>query len=328
MLPYVLEALKRQTFKDFDVVVVVKPSGDGTEQILNQQSNCLKITTVIQKSGHFVDACFLGAKNSTGDIIAFLDDDAIPEDNWLYETVELFRSSGAGAVTGDSIPAYLKNGKLEPIQEVEVPTVKSHYEFAWFGRPLKGLEEYKNSIADSGLVYERGNNAYWRKRGATKALPRGPSMAVLGSFMRGLDFPSSDWILGCAWEMMIGWNLHRQGYLMLYTPNARVYHIVHGRTASRDALNPRVDLLWAVEAELLFYRLYHNEPQFTLPNRLKSDLFRLGFTLKALKTNAPYYIGKIKGMLVGNVIGAKWVIYKTIGVTYSPIADLKKLRSK
>lgn len=328
LLPYVLAALKRQTFKDFDVVVVVKPSGDGTEQILTEESALLKITTVIQTSGHFVDACFLGAKNSTGDIIAFLDDDAIPENNWLKETVELFKRSGAGAVTGDSVPAFLRDEKLEPIEENEVPTVLSHYEWAWFGRPLKGLEEYKNSIADSGLVYERGNNAYWRKRGATKALPRGPSMAVSGPFMRGLDFPASDWILGCAWEMMVGWHLRKQGYLMLYSPNVRVFHIVHGRTASRDALNPRVDLLWAVEAELLFYRLYHTEPEFTVLKRLKSDLFRIAYTLKYMKSNSKFYVGKLKGMLVGNIIGAKWIVYKVIGVSYSPLGDLEKLRSK
>lgn len=328
LLVYVLDALKRQTFKDFDVTVVVKPSGDGTEELLKQQSANLKINMVLQTSGHFVDACFLGAKNSSGNIVAFLDDDAIPKDDWLEETVKIFRRTGAGAVTGDSIPVLLKNDQMQEIEEDEIPSVLSHYEFAWFGRPLSGLEEYKNSISDSGLVYERGNNAYWRKRGAAKALPRGPSMAVLGSFMRSLDFPASDWILGCAWEMMVGWHLRKQGFLMLYSPNVRVYHVVHGRTASRDSLNPRVDLLWAVEAELLFYRLYFAEPEFTIPKRLKSDLVRFVHTLKYMKTNSKYYLGKLKGMFVGNVIGAKWVIYKTIGSSYSPLLDLEKLRSK
>ncbi len=329
LLPYVLEALKIQTFKDFDVVVVVKPSGDGTEQILKQQSAYLPIKMVLQSSGHFVDACFLGAKKSTGKIIAFLDDDAVPENNWLEETIGLFNRSGVGAVTGDSISAFLRDGRLEPIEEEEISTVLlPHFEWAWFGRPLKGLEEYKNSIADSGLVYERGNNAYWRRRGAAKALPRGPSMAVLGSFMRNLDFPASDWILGCAWEMLVGWHLHRQGYQALFTPNVRVYHIVHGRTASRDALAPRVDLLWAVEAELLFYRLYGNEPQMSIFKRAKCDFFRACYTLKAMKSNSKFYVGKLKGMFVGNIIGAKWIIYKTIGASYSPLSDLKKLRSR
>lgn len=328
ILPHVLSALKRQSFRDFDVVVVVKPSGDGTEEILRQASIFLKINVVIQTKGHFVDACFLGAKNSTGDIVAFLDDDAVPADDWLEETVKIFERYGVASVTGDSFSVLLKNGKMKVIEEVEIPSVLSHYEFALFGRPLSGLEDYKNSIADSGLVYERGNNAYWRKRGAAKALPRGPSMAVSGKFTRELNFPASDWVLGCAWEMVLGWHLWKQGSLMLYSPKVRVFHIVHGRTASRDFLSPRVDRLWAVEAELLFYRLYRNEPEFSILSKLKSDIVRIVHSLKYLKLNPKYYLGKIDGIFFGNIIGAKWIIYKLLKVSYSPLNDLERFRPR
>ena len=84
LLPVMISALKAQTFKDFDVIMVVKPSGDGTEELLRKASvKPLDIKVVIQQTGHIVDAYFLGAKNSTGDIVAFLDDDAIPAEDWL-----------------------------------------------------------------------------------------------------------------------------------------------------------------------------------------------------------------------------------------------------
>ena len=149
ILPYMISALKRQTYKNFNVVFVVKPTGDGTEQMLLEASASLKIVTVTQTRGHIVDAYFLGVKASTGDIVAFLDDDAIPADNWLEETVKIFQKTSNIAVTGDSFPVYLKNGEMQIIRESEVPSVQSHYEFALFGRPLKGLEDYKNCIADS-----------------------------------------------------------------------------------------------------------------------------------------------------------------------------------
>ena len=38
ILPHLLSALKRQTYQNFDLVVVVKPSGDGTEELLKQES--------------------------------------------------------------------------------------------------------------------------------------------------------------------------------------------------------------------------------------------------------------------------------------------------
>ncbi len=326
VLPMMLSALKSQSFKDFDVIMVVKPSGDGTEELLKQASSSLKITVLTQQTGHIVDAYFLGAKKSTGDIVAFLDDDAIPAEDWLMETVKSFQQdSNVVGVTGDQFPVIINGGKLHILKEAEIPCVLSHYEFALWGRPLRGLEDFKNSIANSGVVYERGNNAYSRKHGSAKALLRGPSMAINGNVLRGLGLPS-EWILGCAWEMVLGWQIWKQGYGMVYSPKVKVYHIVHGRTSSRDFLNPRTDLLWAVEAEMLFYRLYGSEPEFSLISKLVSDLVRVAHSLKHMKENSKYYLRKVEGIFLGNIIGAKWVICKAVNVPYSPIVDLKRFQ--
>ncbi len=327
VLPYMLAALNHQTCKDFDVVFVVKPSGDGTDDLLREASKTLKIKVITQTEGYIVDAYFLGVKHTTGDIVAFLDDDAIPADDWLQETVKLFQTSQVTGVTGDSFPVLLKNDKMEIVNETETPTAYSSYEFSLFGRPLKGLEHYKNCIADSGIVYERGNNAYWRRHGTAKALLRGPSMAVRGSVLRKIVLPSG-WILGCAWEMVLGWQLWKRGVEMVYSPHVRVYHIVHGRTSSRDFMRPRTDLLWAVEAELLFYRLYRDEPHLSVISKIGSDLLSIVLSLKHLRSDLPYYLRRVEGILVANVIGAKWMLYKRLGASYSPTADLAKLRNK
>jgi glycosyltransferase involved in cell wall biosynthesis len=328
ILPHMLAALQRQTYRNFDVVFIVKPSKDGTEELLNQASAQLKITQIPQTKGHIVDAYFLGIKYTTGDIVVLLDDDALPAEDWLEATVKIFLDNRVAGVTGDSFPVLLKNGgDLEVIEEEEVASVLSPYEFAFFGRPLRGLEDYKNCIAVSGLVYERGNNAYWRKRGVAKALLRGPSMAVLGEVLRNIDL-DGDWILGCAWEMVLGWKLWKQNQKMIFSPKVKVYHIVHGRTSSRDYLKPRTDLLWAVEAELLFYRLYRNEPQLSLISKVQSDLLRVVHCLKYMPSNVTYNLRKVQGIFLGNVIGAKWVLYKTLRAPYSPLADLAKFKRK
>ncbi|MCW4000969.1 MAG: glycosyltransferase [Candidatus Bathyarchaeota archaeon] len=326
ILPHLLAALKRQTYRNFDIVAVVKPSGDGTEQLLDAAQTDMKVKTVLQTQGHIVDAYFLGVKHSSGDIVAMLDDDAIPADDWLAETVRIFQNGAVAGVTGDSYPVLLKEGGMQIIPEDEVPSVLSHYEYALFGRPLRGLENYKNSISTSGTVYERGNNAFWRSRGEPKALLRGPSMAVKGDLLRSIDL-GSGWILGCAWEMVLGWNIWKRGYSMVYCPNVKVYHIVHGRTSSRDYLNPRTDMLWAVEAELLFYRLHAVEPDFSLVSKATADLMQTIHTLKYLKTNPKYRLSKLTGMLLANVIGAKWLIYDAIKTSYSPMAELKKIKA-
>lgn len=325
ILPHLLAAFEKQTYRNFDLVVVVKPSSDGTEALLKQASAHMSIKTVIQTRGHIVDAYFQGVKHTTGDIVAFLDDDALPAADWLEQTVKIFQKRSAEGVTGDSYPVLLNRNGMKIIDEEETPSVLSRYEFAFFGHPLRGLEDYKNCIANSGLVYERGNNAYWRKRGVTKALLRGPSMAVSGDLLRSIDL-QGEWILGCAWEMVLGWQLWKRGVKMVYSPNVKVYHIVHGRTSSRDFLTPRTDLLWAVEAELLFYRLYRSEPELSLLTKFESDLFRVVHSLKYMHSNLPYNLRKIEGIIVGNIIGAKWVIYKVVGASYSPLVDLSKFR--
>lgn len=327
ILPHLLSAFERQTYRNFDLVVVVKHSGDGTEDLLKQASTKMSIKTVQQTTGHIVDAYFLGVKHTTGDIVAFLDDDAIPADDWLEETVKIFKTQQVAGVTGDSFPVLMNSHGMQIIKEDEAPTVFTPYDFALFGRPLKGLEDYKNCIANSGLVYERGNNAYWRKRGITKALLRGPSMAISGYVLRSIDL-HGEWILGCAWEMVLGWQIWKRGLNMIYSPNVKVYHIVHGRTSSRDFMAPRTDLLWAVEAELLFYRLYHDEPQLSLLSKFESDMLRVALSLKYMRWNQEYNLRKVEGILLGNVIGAKWVLYKILGSRYSPLTDLAKFRRK
>ncbi len=327
LLPHLLSALRRQTYRNFDAVFVVKPSADGTEELLVQAAKELNITQIKQTDGHIVDAYFLGIKHTTGDIVALLDDDAIPADDWLEQTVKLFQTQQITAVTGDSSPVLLNGDDFQILKENEAPTVYTHFDFALFGQPLRGLEDYKNCIANSGFIYERGNNAYWRKRGATKALLRGPSMAILGDVLRGVNL-SGDWLLGCAWEMVLGWQLWRQGYRMIYSPNVKVYHIVHGRTSSRDYLQPRTDLLWSVEAELLFYRLYRDEPQLSVLSKLESDLLRVVHSLKYLPSNVPYNLRKLEGILLGNIIGAKWMIYKMLGCQYSPLTDLARFQKR
>lgn len=325
LIHHVFEGLKKQTYKDFEVVIVLKPSGDGTEDVIKRYTDSLNLVTINQKEGYLVDAFLLGAKHSAGEIIVFLDDDAIPAEDWIKQNVMSFKRFDVGAVTGDSVSAILSNDTLQILEEEEIPPSSTRVKYALFGHPLKGLEDYKNCITDSGLIYAQGNNAYSRKQGVVKALLRGPSMAISRQALENLDF-STDWILGCAWEMVLGWHLWKKGFVTIYNPAIKVFHLVHGRTASRDFLNPRADLLWTTEADLLFYRLFFDEPQLSIISKIRSDIMRIIHSLKYLPTNPIYYIRKIEGIFLGNIIGIKWLVSRIVRGNYCPLSDLKKLR--
>ncbi|KRE51055.1 glycosyltransferase [Paenibacillus sp. Soil724D2] len=83
-----LVSLNNLTYSNFEVIVVNGPSTDRTDNILKEYSNRIKI-----EKNDFANLSIsrnIGIKAANGDIVAFLDDDAIPEPNWLNQIKELY----------------------------------------------------------------------------------------------------------------------------------------------------------------------------------------------------------------------------------------------
>lgn len=89
-IKYALESLVNQTRRPDEVIVVLKPSGDGTEQVLQQYEDKLPLRIVVQERGNFTDAVEMGYKAATSDLVLFLDDDAIAHGKWLKRYVDFF----------------------------------------------------------------------------------------------------------------------------------------------------------------------------------------------------------------------------------------------
>ena len=92
-----LLGLRRQTYHDFEVVVVNGPSTDDTEEVLAEFSDarvarCPEVN--ISKSRN------VGIAEASGDIVAFIDDDGIPAATWLEELAAGFDSERIGGVGG------------------------------------------------------------------------------------------------------------------------------------------------------------------------------------------------------------------------------------
>lgn len=93
-----LLSLRSQTFRDFEVVVVNGPSTDDTEDVLNdfageiRSLRCDKTRLSMSRN--------IGLQAAAGDVMAFLDDDAIPTPTWLDELAEAYREPNVGAAGG------------------------------------------------------------------------------------------------------------------------------------------------------------------------------------------------------------------------------------
>jgi len=89
-LPDCIAALRRQTFRDFEVVVVDNASEDGTAEWLTHQPD-LRVIRNAQNVG-FAAACNQGIQASRSPLIALLNDDTQPEPQWLESLVSAMRA--------------------------------------------------------------------------------------------------------------------------------------------------------------------------------------------------------------------------------------------
>jgi GT2 family glycosyltransferase len=98
-----LEGLQQVEYPKFEVIVINDGSTDATAAIASEY-NCRVITT---KNAGLSSARNVGLRVAKGEIIAYLDDDAIPDRHWLYHLATSFRETNHAAVGGPNIaPPY------------------------------------------------------------------------------------------------------------------------------------------------------------------------------------------------------------------------------
>ncbi|MDD5005788.1 MAG: glycosyltransferase family 2 protein [Candidatus Omnitrophica bacterium] len=111
-LARLLESLKKQTYKNFEVVIVDACSTDGTDMLPDEFKDSLAIKYIVQKGKGFTDAVNTGIQVSSGEIFLRADDDITVTPDWLNAVNATFESSPKiGGVTGPVITPeeYLKN---------------------------------------------------------------------------------------------------------------------------------------------------------------------------------------------------------------------------
>ncbi len=98
----VLESLKNQNYKNYEVILVDSESTDRTLEIANHYN--VKIIKIKKAEFDYSYASNIGVKNATGDIICFLSGHSVPvSDNYLLETNKCFQNLNVGGCYGDVI---------------------------------------------------------------------------------------------------------------------------------------------------------------------------------------------------------------------------------
>ncbi|MGC8544099.1 MAG: glycosyltransferase family A protein, partial [Vulcanisaeta sp.] len=182
-----LEALVNQSFKDFRVLVVYKPSpGDKTLDVVDEFKDKLDIEVKIQSDGYFEEALnmiYEVAKDY--DITLTTDDDAIPTKTWIEEHIKFHKN----------------HEKIGISQGIVIPSRNYCYESWYLPRSLIGyhkpllkeLNDYSTIVNDMGLLACKGKWRDYRfnNRGYVLSIEiRGVNMSLKSrSYIDGFALP-------------------------------------------------------------------------------------------------------------------------------------------
>ena len=118
MLKKTIKAVLFQTEKNFELIIVDDGSTDGTSEFVKSIKD-KRVRGIVQNHSGLAEGRNNGIRNAKSDIVAFIDDDELPEKEWLSNLISKFKGGVVGVegkiVTGprelfSSAPENLHGG--------------------------------------------------------------------------------------------------------------------------------------------------------------------------------------------------------------------------
>lgn len=94
-----LEGLSRLNYPNYEVLVINDGSTDRTEEIVSQ----FDVRLITTENKGLSSARNLGMNMAEGEIVAYIDDDAFPDPDWLYYLGRMFATTDFAAIGGPNI---------------------------------------------------------------------------------------------------------------------------------------------------------------------------------------------------------------------------------
>lgn len=191
-LPALLNSLSKQTYKDFEVILVDDASRDHTVRVA-QSYDC---SVIALSENHGPAYCRnRGAESARGEILAFTDSDCKVEENWLESIGRHFQEGETDAVMGKLklIPSNYLGGAISALGFPAGGSVG--YDKIW------RVDErgYTNSLSTCNCAIKR--DVFWTIDGFDESFP----------------YPGGE-------DTLLAYQLREAGYRIKYCSDVLVYH--------------------------------------------------------------------------------------------------------
>jgi glycosyltransferase involved in cell wall biosynthesis len=288
-----LNGIKEQTYKEGEAIIVIDQNkelyGKISEYILLNNLHGIKLVFNSENRGLSYSRN-IGVTHATGDIIAFIDDDAIPYPEWAEEILNTFNDDEIGAVTGDVIPLW------------------EYKEMSWFPKELHWM------ISCSYIMTPHKKEEVERGFGTNMAF-RKDLLYKVGMFDTNLGIKINNWVGGEDTDMFL--SIKEIGKKVIFNPDAKVLHKVYAyRIGTKNIIKRAFNGGMSV-AIMKNIRLY-NIKRSTEHNYLKKIFFEFypdafkGLTMKSSVTS-------LKQIVIVSIV----IMFEGLGYFYRIVIPTK-----
>ena len=147
-LPTFLESLHKQSYRNFEIILVDNGSSDNSEDIVNRYKAMFSHEVKLVKAGKnlgFAEGNNVALDFVRGECLALLNIDAQAHEDWLRELVEAIRDDGDVAIVASKILFWSRFQDLEICSDQKVVL-----DLATLGRSLR----YAKFFVRTGVVHE------------------------------------------------------------------------------------------------------------------------------------------------------------------------------
>jgi GT2 family glycosyltransferase/glycosyltransferase involved in cell wall biosynthesis len=222
------------TAVDYEVILVDNGSMDGTAAFLQTLQGDVRIIRNDENRG-FAKACNQGAKEARGKYLVFLNNDTIPQSNWLGPLVQEVEEHPEVGVVGSKL--LYPDGTIQHAGVV-------------FSRDGAPYHIYRRVPADSPAVSKR--REFQAVTAACLLIRRDLFEAVGGfdeAFVNGFE------------DVDLCLKVRKQGFQVIYQPRSVLYHFESQTPGCKthDVVNSRLlrerwnNFLWMEDADLHYY---------------------------------------------------------------------------